>query len=177
MKPIGGFGGVKFELVINESESYSVVFERSRAYCTQPQIIPDGWRKKTINGKSLQRIDGYWLVFKCLFENVSLGDEQKIKTLMTIIGRSGATGTPIRMWPKWNEDVASCAVYEVLCINEWSVDDVNPKRAVAQRIKDLEFESAERVDEPPYFEERDVETALLVDVNTVLEVNGKILVT
>jgi hypothetical protein len=175
IKTIGGFGGVRLDLTISESESYSVVFDRKRAYCSQPRIIPDGWSKKTINGKSLQKIDGYWLVFKGLFENVALGDEAKIRTLMKIIGRSGATGIAIRLWPKWNEEMAVCVAYDVRCISEWGVDDVNDKRSIAQRIKDMEFETAERVSEPPYFEEQETLRALLVDEGTCLAVNGKIL--
>lgn len=178
MKVIGGFGGVRLDLTISEGEAYSVVFDRRKAYCTQPEVIPEGWGAKTVNGKSLQKIDGYWLVFKGLFENVQIGDEVKIQALMTIIGRSQVTGTPIRLWPKWNPDVPFSISYFVRCINNWSASDINTKVAVGQRIKELEFETSERVSIPPYFVEDEYVrvlvdadgNGLLVGSNTILRV-------
>jgi len=178
MKIVGGFGGVRLDLSVSEGEVYSVVFDRRKAYCTQPEVIPEGWGAKTVNGKSLQKIDGYWLVFKGLFENVQLGDELKLKTLMKIIGRSQRTGVPITLYPKWNENVPDSVSYQVRCIDEWSAEDINIKKAVGQRIRDLIFETAERVDEPPYFVESEylhllavgADTALAVGVNTALKI-------
>lgn len=153
MKAIGGFGGIKLELIVSETEEYSVVFDKRNAYCAQPKISPEGWSGKTVNGKSLQKIEGYRLRFMGLFENVRLGDELQIKTLMKMIGRSQVTGIPMTLYPKWNIQVPDCASFTVICVNEWSLDDLNVRKKIGQRIKELEFETKERVSEPPYFVE------------------------
>lgn len=170
MNIIGGWGGVKITLAIDEVEQYSVVFERRNGYCTQPDISPEGWSGKTINGKTLQKIDGYRLTFRGLFENVKLGDELELNKLMKMISRSQRTGVSMTLYPKWNESIPECASYSVRCKDEWSAADINSKAKVGQRIKELVFESAERVDEPPYFLEGEYVYMLAVGENTALSV-------
>ncbi len=176
MVTIGGFGGVRLELLVSEEETYSVTFPRTRAYCSQPVGVPTGWSKKTINGKSLQRLDGYWLNFIGLFENVQSGDENNIRTLMKILARSGRTGISIKLYPKWDSGALRNTYYMVKCISNWSVADINNKKAVAQRIKELEFESDYIYEEVPYFDSGARRKALMASATHHFAVNKKLLI-
>lgn len=172
MKVIGGWGGVKLTLVIDEIEQYSVEFQRRNGYCAQPEIDPEGWSGKTINGKTLQKVDGYRLTFRGLFENVKLGDELEMVKLMKMISRSQRTGVAMTLYPKWNADIPECVSYSVRCIENWSAADINSKVKVGQRIKELVFETAQRVDEVPQFLEGEYIYVLEVGEGAALSVGA-----
>lgn len=142
MKTIGGWGGVKISITLGATTT-EVIFTTKKAYCTQPEYKPALREHYNIGGTSFPAVSGYRLAFKALFENVDEGDEANIYLLMQIIDISNTNSIPMTLWPKYDAAATEMMSYAVYCRGKFYNEDVNAKRNIAQRVKELEFETEE----------------------------------
>lgn len=150
MKPIGGMGGVKLEITIGETIK-SVEFSPDKAYMSQASVSPVKERISTYKTDTVQSVYGQKLRFTGFFDNVTIGDEDKINLLLEIIQLSQKNGIPITLWPKHNVHVPDSISYQVLAMGMIPIKDISTKAQVAERLSDIAFVTQEPVADLPYF--------------------------
>lgn len=168
MIAIGGWGGVKFELV---TAGISVVFDSKRAYCGQPVKSPEGWSKRTANGRDIGQIDGWRVKLDLFVENVSATDYLLWEDLIQIINLHVSTKEAIRIYPKWNSDSSSSIWYDCKLASDWHPQDVSKKWNVGQRVS-LKFESVELLTALPIHEDTLPEFVLGTSDGQILVANS-----